>query len=119
MGLESILRATYSGKKIFITGHTGFKGSWLLAIFHFLNANVKGYSLKPAQKSMYHLIDGNKMCQSIEADILHEEQLENEIKIFKPDYIFHLAAQSLVRKSYEFPINTFDVNVIGTAKILN
>lgn len=118
MGLEQILRKNYSGKKVFITGHTGFKGTWLIAILKILNASVKGYSLKPEKKSLYRSINGDRLCHSIIGDIRNTNKLVSEITAFKPDYIFHLAAQSLVRASYDKPIYTYDVNALGTANLL-
>lgn len=110
----------YENKKVFITGHTGFKGSWLLTWLTRLGAHVKGYSLPPdSDQSLFNKIDGSSMCQSVIGDILDRNLLEHEILEFQPDYIFHLAAQPLVRLSYEIPVETFDVNVIGTANLLN
>ncbi|PCH99116.1 MAG: CDP-glucose 4,6-dehydratase [Bacteroidetes bacterium] len=115
-----ILKSTYEGKKIFLTGHTGFKGSWMLAILNVLGANTKGYSLAPeAEPNLYNLIGGDDLCESIIHNILDEEHLKKELIDFQPDFIFHFAAQSLVRKSYRQPLETFDVNILGTANLLN
>ena len=119
MGLEQILRKNYSGKKVFITGHTGFKGAWLVSLLDSMGASVKGYALSPQKNDLYHLIDGNKLCRSETGDIRNEKKLKNTIIKFNPDYIFHLAAQSLVRTSYEKPLYTYEVNALGTANILN
>jgi CDP-glucose 4,6-dehydratase len=113
------LSKIYKGKKIFLTGHTGFKGAWLLKIFSMLKAEVKGYSLAPQNENdLYNLINGNKLCDSVISDLRNKESLENAILSFQPDFIFHLAAQPLVRHSYEFPLDTFEINVNGTANIL-
>jgi CDP-glucose 4,6-dehydratase len=114
------LRKTYLGKKVFLTGHTGFKGSWLLSMLSLLGANVKGYAL-PTQNelSIFNQISGKELCESVIADIRNKEQLRNEIKSYQPDFIFHLAAQPLVRLSYEIPLETFEVNVLGTANLLD
>ena len=110
----------YKGKKIFLTGHTGFKGAWLLKIFSLLGCEVKGYALAPQTKDdLYNLIKGDNLCNSVISDLRNKESLENAILSFKPDFIFHLAAQPLVRHSYEFPLETLEVNVNGTANLLN
>ncbi|MEQ8551309.1 MAG: CDP-glucose 4,6-dehydratase [Cyclobacteriaceae bacterium] len=108
----------FTSKKIFLTGHTGFKGSWLLSIFKALGANVKGYSLRPEGDSLYNTIHGDKLCDSEIGDILNYEQLKKSVESFNPDFIFHFAAQPLVLKSYRDPKYTFDVNVAGTVNIL-
>ena len=114
------LQNTYKDKKIFVTGHTGFKGSWLLAVLDLLSAKVKGFSLAPENEpSLYSMINGSELCDSVIADVLDYNILEREIIEFQPDYIFHLAAQSLVRKSYVNPRDTFEVNAMGTANILD
>ena len=110
----------YKGKKVFITGHTGFKGSWLLKILHLLGANIKGYALAPeSDMDLYNLLNGVTLCESVIGNLLDREKLLNEVKTFKPDFIFHLAAQPLVRLSYEIPSQTFEVNAIGTANLLD
>jgi CDP-glucose 4,6-dehydratase len=110
----------YRNKKVFLTGHTGFKGSWMLTWLHSLGAVVKGYGLQPkSQSDLYNLINGDNLCQSVFADIKDKTQLEKEILTFEPDFIFHLAAQPLVRLSYDIPSETFEVNAIGTAHVLD
>jgi CDP-glucose 4,6-dehydratase len=116
----SHLSTYYKGKRVFLTGHTGFKGSWMLYWLNLLGANIKGYSLAPENDNdHFNLINGNDMCDSIIDDILNKSRLENEILNFQPDFIFHLAAQPLVRLSYEKPTETFEVNAIGTANLLD
>lgn len=115
-----LFKKTYGGKKVFITGHTGFKGSWLLQILHLCGAELKGYALKPENPfDLYHLIDGDAICYSVIDDIRNRERLIKEIVNFQPDFIFHLAAQPLVRLSYEIPVETFEVNTLGTANLLD
>lgn len=110
----------YKGKKVFLTGHTGFKGAWLLKILSILQCEVKGYALEPPKKNdLYNLISGDSLCDSIISDLRNKESLESEILSFEPDFIFHFAAQPLVRHSYEYPLETFEVNVNGTANLLN
>jgi CDP-glucose 4,6-dehydratase len=109
----------YEGKRVFLTGHTGFKGSWMLAWLHQLGAKVKGYALATQHNNdHYNIINGNTLCDSLIADIRDRDRLEEELLSFAPDFIFHLAAQPLVRLSYEIPAETFDVNVMGTANVL-
>jgi len=114
------LESTYSGKKVFITGQTGFKGSWLLKWLHILGAQIKGYALSPqTDKDHFNQLAGEKLCDSVIADIRDKEKLEREIVAFQPDFIFHLAAQPLVRVSYEYPDDTFEVNGMGTSYLLS
>ena len=114
------LTATYKGKKVFLTGHTGFKGSWLLTWLQMLGAEVKGYSLAPLpEHKLYEEIHGEKMACSVYADILDYPELEKCLLDFEPDFIFHLAAQAIVRTSYQLPVETFAVNAMGTAHLLN
>lgn len=114
------LKATYQGKKVFLTGHTGFKGAWLLKILTILGAEVKGYSLETSNHSnLYNLIDGNNICESVINDIRNKDVLSKSITDFQPDFVFHLAAQPLVRLSYEIPAETFEVNAVGTACLLD
>lgn len=116
---QRLLKETYSGRKVFLTGHTGFKGSWLLQWLHLLGANVKGFSLAPEKEAdLYHLIQGDEICESVIADLRDREKLEAELLSFQPDFIFHLAAQPLVRLSYEVPVDTFSINALGTAHVL-
>ena len=114
------LENTYKGKKVFLTGHTGFKGAWMLKTLSLLGAEIKGYALEPqTSNDLFHLIEGEKLCQSVIADLRDKKRLESEIVAFQPDFVFHLAAQPLVRLSYEIPSETFEVNVIGTANVLD
>jgi CDP-glucose 4,6-dehydratase len=116
----SALKEAYKGKRIFLTGHTGFKGSWLLKILTVLEAEVKGYALSPLTKNdLYYLLDGDTLCHSVVADLREKDRLAKAIIEFQPNFIFHLAAQPLVRLSYEIPAETFEVNVIGTANLLD
>lgn len=115
----SILEEAYRGKRVFLTGHTGFKGSWLLSWLDFLGAHTKGYSLAPiGSDALYLAINGNDRCESIFEDIRNQSKMIEAVKEFKPDYIFHLAAQPLVRQSYQNPAYTFETNVLGTTNVL-
>lgn len=109
----------YKNKKIFLTGHTGFKGSWLLCWLQSMGAVVKGYSLAPEQENcLFNLINNKFTFENEIADIRNKKNLEESILNFQPDIIFHLAAQPLVRRSYQIPSETFEVNVVGTCNVL-
>jgi CDP-glucose 4,6-dehydratase len=106
-------------KKVFITGHTGFKGSWLTATLNSFGAVLKGYALEPEQAGgLFDYIRPLSFAESIINDIRNKSDLQREIVNFQPDVIFHLAAQPLVRRSYAIPAETFDINVTGTANLL-
>jgi CDP-glucose 4,6-dehydratase len=114
------LKNIYQGKKVFLTGHTGFKGSWMLKLLHMLGAEVKGYALAPkSNNDLYSLIKGDELSASVIDDLRKREKLISEIADFEPDFVFHLAAQPLVRLSYEIPAETFEVNAIGTANLMD
>lgn len=115
-----ILPDFFKGKKVFLTGHTGFKGSWLLHMLYLLGAEVKGYALAPENSNdLYCQMNGDQMCySSVIADIRDQHALMGEIIRFEPDIILHLAAQALVRKSYDQPVDTFETNVMGTVNVL-
>jgi predicted AAA+ superfamily ATPase len=105
------LKSTYSGKRVFITGHTGFKGSWLIKILSDLGADLKGYSLAPENKiNLYTEMNADTLCESVISDLRDRIALRKAVLDFQPDFIFHLAAQPLVRLSYEIPSETFEVN---------
>jgi CDP-glucose 4,6-dehydratase len=109
----------YKNKKVFITGHTGFKGSWLTAILHSFGAEVKGYALEPeTNPSLYQAIHGDSLCYSIIGDVRDASFLHKHISEFAPDIVFHLAAQPIVRTSYDIPVDTFEINAMGTVNVL-
>jgi CDP-glucose 4,6-dehydratase len=111
----------FKNKRIFLTGHTGFKGSWLALWLHRLGASVYGYSLPPPTDPSNYALSGIRslLCGETLADIRDREGLRRTLTGFKPDIVFHLAAQPLVRESYATPYETFDVNVMGTASLLD
>lgn len=114
----SMFKGVYSGRKILVTGHTGFKGSWLSLWLSGLGAEVVGISLPPLMiPNHWNLLKLN--IESHFVDIRDENVLRNRIQVIKPDMIFHLAAQPLVRRSYQEPIETWATNVMGTANVLN
>lgn len=110
----------YKGKKVLITGHTGFKGSWLSLWLTKLGAEVCGYSKEPpTTPSMFNELNiASQIKQSAIGDILDTETLEKIFQEFEPDIVFHLAAQPLVRLSYREPLLTYQTNVIGTLNVL-
>ena len=113
------LNKFFRGKRVFITGHTGFKGSWLTSVLIKLGAKVCGYSKIDEKKKQYIKLCYSQKVKNIYGDILNYKKLEKSLKKFKPDIIFHLAAQALVSKSYSDPYNTFQTNTVGTVNILD
>ncbi len=118
--MSSGLHAFYQGKTVLVTGHTGFKGAWLCEILSLLGARVVGYSLNPpTHPSLYDLIDlKSKLFASVIGDIRDLKHLRQVFEQYKPDVVFHLAAQPLVRESYKDPVTTYETNVIGTVNVL-
>lgn len=109
----------YNKKKILVTGHTGFKGSWLIHWLSRYNVKIMGISLKTESKlSLFKFVNKKKLIDK-RFDITDYKKLEKNILEFEPDIIYHLAAQSLVRKSVTDPLETFKTNILGTANILN
>ncbi|MDY6069436.1 MAG: CDP-glucose 4,6-dehydratase [Opitutales bacterium] len=109
----------FKDRRVLITGHSGFKGCWLYTWLKNLGANVCGYSLKPnTTPSMFAAIYGQGDSNSVFADILDEKTLDRTFNKFKPEIVFHLAAQPLVRLSYREPLCTYKTNVIGTLNVL-
>jgi CDP-glucose 4,6-dehydratase len=106
-------------KRVFVTGHTGFKGSWLALWLRQLGATVSGYALQPpTTPSLFEEAAVVDAVRSTIGDVRDYESLVGEIARFEPDIVFHLAAQSLVLRSYEDPLETYTTNVIGTANLL-
>ncbi|MHC1706500.1 MAG: CDP-glucose 4,6-dehydratase [Bacteroidales bacterium] len=118
MGISGLFGGIYKGKKVLLTGHTGFKGSWLLYWLTSMGAEVKGISLEPATDPA-HIVLLEMPHTSEILTINDREKLEEAVVSFNPDIIFHLAAQALVRASYEDPAATFMTNVMGTVNILD
>ena len=113
------LKKFFNKKKILITGHTGFKGSWLVHWLSRYNVKIMGIGLKPYHNhNLFKFIDKKKLVD-IRLDITNYKKLEKKILKFQPDIIYHLAAQALVKKSIKDPLETFATNILGTANILN
>jgi CDP-glucose 4,6-dehydratase len=109
----------WQGKRVFLTGHTGFKGSWLSLWLYSLGAEVKGYALNPpTSPSLFNEAKVGEVISSQIGDIRDQSTLHESMTVFNPDILIHMAAQPLVRYSYDAPIETYEVNVIGTAKVL-
>ena len=108
----------YKNKKVFITGHTGFKGSWLTLWLLSLGADVTGYSLEPpTSPNLFDVLKIEKKINHIIGNILDEEKLNKSLKETQPEIVFHLAAQALVRQSYVEPKQTYQTNIIGTVNL--
>lgn len=114
--MENLFSSIYKNKVVIITGYTGFKGSWLAFWLNKMGAKVIGYSLE-SPTSPNHIKLLNLDIVSIYGDIRDFDSLDKTFKKYKPDIVFHLAAQALVRPSYENPIETYETNVIGTLKV--
>lgn len=114
--MESLFSGVYKDKTVLVTGHTGFKGSWLVYWLSEMGANVIGYSLEAATEPSH--IELLKLdITSIAGDIRDLNKLDTIFSEYKPDIVFHLAAQALVRLSYDNPIETYETNVMGTLKV--
>lgn len=115
--MKHLFNGIYNNKRVLLTGHTGFKGSWLLLWLQQLGANVQGYALppdtEPSHIKLLELFNKNSI-----GNIVHPEEIKDVFQTFQPEIVFHLAAQPLVRYSYQHPIETFQANVFGTANVL-
>ncbi len=113
------LKKFYEGKRVLVTGHTGFKGSWLICLLNKLGAKVCGYALAPnTTPNMFNLIKGKSFVEHHVGDIRDYNKLLKVFKSFKPEIVFHLAAQPIVLTGYEQPKYTFETNVMGTVNVL-
>ena len=110
---------TFCGRRVFITGDTGFKGSWLAFLLHEAGAEVMGYALPPETIiNHFDLLKLDKKIKHVTGDIRDTALIANELQKFQPEYVFHLAAQALVRPSYADPVETFSTNVMGSVNLL-
>jgi CDP-glucose 4,6-dehydratase len=110
----------WKNKRVFLTGHTGFKGSWLSIWLDSLGANVHGYSLKPpTDPSLFNLCSIDRFTNSTIGDIRNRDLLKATLQKAQPEIVFHLAAQPLVRESFKNPVETYETNVMGTVNLLD
>lgn len=117
--MQSDVLNRYKNKKVLVTGNTGFKGSWITMWLLKLGADITGYALEPpTNPSLYDELKLSKQINQYIKDIRSYQEIKKCISETKPDIIFHLAAQPLVRDAYNIPLETFDVNVMGTANLL-
>ncbi|WP_299489196.1 CDP-glucose 4,6-dehydratase [Acaryochloris sp. IP29b_bin.137] len=109
----------FSGKRVLVTGDTGFKGSWLCMFLHELGAKILGYALPPLQSAdNFNVLELNKLIRHVDGDIRNLEMMSQVFQEFQPEFVFHLAAQPLVRLSYHEPERTFSTNVGGSVNVL-
>ena len=114
-----VSREFWQGKKVFVTGHTGFKGSWLVFWLHLLGTEVCGYALAPeTSPNLFENLEIENKINSNIGDICDLSNLQNAFEDFQPEIVFHLAAQSLVRRSYRQPVETYATNLMGTVNVL-
>ena len=119
MAKDLISNLKLSGSSFLVTGHTGFKGTWLTLLLEELGFEVFGYSLEPTETSLYTRLQRTNKIVEVFADIRDEKKLNDFFADLKPSFVVHMAAQPLVLESYKKPKETFDVNVMGTANILS
>ncbi len=109
----------YKKRNVFVTGHTGFKGSWLTTMLHESGANITGYSLEPStDPSLFEILKLKDKIKHITADVRDRNEILKAMKSAKPEFVFHLAAQPIVRLSYEEPAATFETNIMGVVNLL-
>jgi hypothetical protein len=114
------LKSAFANKRVLLTGQTGFKGAWLTVLLHDLGAQTLGYALPPeTTPAMFDLTGGAKLCEHVIGDLRDRPMLDRVVQKHRPDVVLHLAAQSLVRRSYRDPIDTFESNILGTANVLD
>ena len=114
------LKKFWKNKRVFITGHTGFKGSWMSIMLNLLGAKIYGYALHPKKKSLFNEAKCKSfILKNFFSNINNVKILEKKINLAKPDVLFHLAAQPLVSESYINPLDTLNTNIIGTSNVLN
>jgi CDP-glucose 4,6-dehydratase len=110
----------WRNRRVFLTGHTGFKGGWLALWLSSLGADVRGYALDPSTTpSLFDAAGVGSMIDDVRGDIRDASRLDRAMQEFAPEVVFHMAAQPLVRYSYQDPIGTYETNVIGTARVLD
>lgn len=120
MTLDEELRAAFAGKRVLVTGHTGFKGSWLSLWLSSLGAEVTGLSLAPENERWLFVAAGiEKLCRHVLGDVRSPDVVQKAVRECRPHFVIHAAAQPLVRRSYQQPLETLGTNVMGTAHVLD
>ena len=118
--MSEALSPSWAGKRVFLTGHTGFKGGWLALWLAQKGAVVRGYSLDPwTEPNLFTEARVGGVLEDMRGDIRDRAKLDAALSEFAPEVVFHLAAQPLVRLSYDDPVGTYETNVIGTARVLD
>ena len=118
-GLFAPDREFWNHRRVLVTGHSGFKGTWLTAWLHHLGADVAGLSLdRPSSPNMFDAVAGEELCHDTTGDICDRTAVDRTVQKFTPEVVFHLAAQPIVRESYADPLATLQVNIQGTANVL-
>ena len=110
-------RDFYLGKRVFVTGHTGFKGAWLTAMLHELGAETTGYALAPAESCLFEKMGGRTMLRSVIGDVRDYEQLRRAVQEAQPEIVVHLAAQAIVKDCFDNPRYAYETNVMGTVNL--
>jgi len=118
LGLSRLFGGVYSGRRVLVTGHTGFKGSWLALWLQTLDAEVAGLALPPDTEPSHWNLLGTRLEREFISDLRDQERVRAAVEMFQPEVVFHLAAQSLVRRGYRDPAATFDTNVRGLVHLL-
>jgi CDP-glucose 4,6-dehydratase len=117
--VEDMVNSVFAGRRIFLTGHTGFKGGWLALCLASAGASIRGYALDPETEfSLFKSARISSLVDDVRGDIRDAAKLDRAMREFAPDIVFHLAAQPLVRRSYVDPVGTYATNVLGTAHLL-
>jgi CDP-glucose 4,6-dehydratase len=116
--LEDLVK-TWQGRRVFLTGHTGFKGSWLAFWLARLGARIRGYALDPCtEPNLFNQVSVSTVVEDVRGDVRDCAKLETSMTEFKPEIVFHLAAQPIVRRSYADPVGTYSTNVMGTVHLM-
>ncbi|MCI1965467.1 MAG: CDP-glucose 4,6-dehydratase [Oscillospiraceae bacterium] len=115
---SEVNKSFYCGKRVFVTGNTGFKGAWLTAILHELKAKARGYALKPEKGSLYEKIAGDQLIDNIYGDVRDGDALTTALCSFQPEIVIHLAAMATVNECYMYPRDAYETNVMGTVNLL-